>query len=80
MLPEASDWKKRWKTPRAPGAGAPVGSLMTDILAGLSGRAILPWVFFGLSELFDLLLAPTTWTLRELAGRLVYRAAGYARS
>jgi hypothetical protein len=75
MLPEASEWKKRWKTPRVP-AAATLGSLMDDILAVLPGPAMLPGMFLALSRLRD----RPTGALRELAGRLASRAASYAGS
>lgn len=71
MLPEASEWKKRWKTPRVP-AAATLGSLMDDILAGLPGAAMIHRVFFALSKFLDLLIAPLTWTLLLLLAAVLW--------
>ena len=72
MLPEASEWKKRWKAPCCP-VGVSVAVSIRSILAATRGGDMIPSVFFLLSKLFDLLLAPLTWALLLLGAALLWR-------
>src|SRR5512137_1474311 len=50
-----------------------MGRLMRHILAATGGEAMIPSVFFALSKVLDLLLAPVTWSLLLLLAGLLWR-------